>query len=147
MMPPSNSAEAEQAFYDAFARYDIAAMRTVWLDSAESLCIHPMGGRIQGYQAIVQSWSQIFANQSDMHIRPIDVVVSSENGLAVHHVHEEIRYGIQYRERAIVIATNVYVSTENGWKIKVHHGSPGHTPASSDQTEPPVRSEPSGRLH
>jgi ketosteroid isomerase-like protein len=147
MMPPSNSAQAEQAFYDAFTRYDSDAMREIWLDSAESLCIHPMGARLEGYSNIVQSWAQIFASQSDMRIRPVDVIVSNEGGLAVHHVHEEISYGIQYQERAIIIATNVYVSTESGWKIKVHHGSPGHTPTVVDQADTSVNTGPSGRLH
>ena len=44
--------EAETAFYTAFANTDLDAMMLVWLDSDAVTCIHPVGPRISGHQAV-----------------------------------------------------------------------------------------------
>src|SRR5439155_16174543 len=53
--------ECEAAFYDAFERGDIKAMMAVWAESDDISCIHPSGARITGFDAVRESWVQIFA--------------------------------------------------------------------------------------
>jgi hypothetical protein len=44
--------------------------------------------------------------------------------LAVHCVFENIAHGPELGQRSQVLATNVYKSTERGWRILLHHASP-----------------------
>jgi hypothetical protein len=45
--------------------------------------------------------------------------------MAVHCVYENIDHGPQLGQRSRVLATNIYMSTEQGWRMLVHHASPG----------------------
>ena len=44
--------------------------------------------------------------------------------LAVHSVYEHITVAGEARPRGPVIATNVYLRTERGWRMVAHHASP-----------------------
>jgi hypothetical protein len=48
------------------------------------------------------------------------------DGTAIHHVLERIHIATDEGARdAWVLATNVYVHTEQGWRMVLHHASPG----------------------
>ncbi|HEY9847631.1 MAG TPA: nuclear transport factor 2 family protein, partial [Candidatus Caenarcaniphilales bacterium] len=51
---------ANQAFYRAFEKKDITAMSAVWSHGTGSLCIHPGGAALHGWEAIRASWEKIF---------------------------------------------------------------------------------------
>ena len=44
----ATSRDAEQAFYAAFQKADLAEMMQVWADDDSIVCIHPMGPRLDG---------------------------------------------------------------------------------------------------
>jgi hypothetical protein len=52
----------------------------------------------------------------------------------VHSVYEHISVAGEPRSRAPVIATNIFLRTERGWRMVAHHASPA-----------PVASEPAPR--
>ena len=112
----------EQAFYDAFRRLDEPLMRHVWLQSNETSCIHPGGGLLQGTEAIINSWKDIFQDASPPRVAPRLVQASADNRLAVHTVEERISSGGGGR-RAVVLATNIYVHAQDGWHMLAHHAS------------------------
>ena len=65
MSPPFTSpAAAEEAFYRAFAALDATAMRRVWSTNQPVSCIHPGGPFLQGLDAVLESWAEIFARSS-----------------------------------------------------------------------------------
>jgi hypothetical protein len=73
---------------------------------------------------------------------PIDIMVHhvrrlEQAHMAVHHVTEVVRAetpeGLQ---TAFVMATNVYVRTEQGWRMVAHHASPGLPQDLPDIVEP-----------
>lgn len=116
--------EAEAAFYRAFSQHDLHAMMGVWADGDDVVCIHPGGQTLIGNEAIRRGWAEIFRNAPDMQFVVAEKQRSQNDTLAVHVVHEHIRSGGEIG-RAPILATNVYRRTESGWRMVLHHASPG----------------------
>jgi ketosteroid isomerase-like protein len=59
--------------------------------------------------------------------------------IAVHSVHENFTIEGDARAQVPVIATNVYLRTAAGWRMIVHHASPGpmQAPPTQPQDAPP----------
>ena len=127
------SKDAERAFYDAFQRADVEEMMKVWADEDAIICIHPMGPRLDGRAAVAQSWQQIFAGSTPMRFELSEISCAVNESLAVHCVYENIDHGSQLTQRSLVLATNVYRSTERGWHMVVHHASPAISMQTADK--------------
>ncbi len=136
----ATSRDAEKAFYDAFQCASVDEMMKVWANEDTIVCIHPMGPRLSGRRAVAQSWEQIFAGGTPMRFELTEVTCTLHGDLAVHCVHENIRHGPGLAQRALVLATNVYQSSDRGWRMIVHHASPGVVPLAPEQ-------EAGSRLH
>jgi ketosteroid isomerase-like protein len=52
--------EAQQVFYQAIERADLAQMMTVWAEDDDIVCIHPGGPRHTGIEEVRESWRRIF---------------------------------------------------------------------------------------
>ena len=115
---------AEEAFYRAFAALDHAAMRRVWSTEGPVSCVHPGGPLLQGLQAVLQSWSEIFGGSQPPRLR-WECLSSLESGdLAVHVTEEHIHSGDPDTGRgARVVATNVFRREAAGWRLVQHHAS------------------------
>lgn len=98
-------------------------MADLWSRSAQSECIHPMSERVQGHAAILHSWAEIFAHPTSMRFEVVATRRTQIGDLAVHVLHEAIRLENE-AAHSRMIATNVYVREEDGWKLLVHHASP-----------------------
>ena len=123
--PVFNTAEeAELAFYRAFERGDLYAMMQVWHETDYIECIHPLGERLRGVQAVQHSWSLILEAAPDIHFNLLDSAVVQKDNLAIHTVCEDIRLGNEEQKRARMLATNIYEKTASGWKLILHHSSP-----------------------
>ena len=116
--------QAEVAFYHAFEATDLDAMMDVWAEDRDIICIHPKGPVLCGRRAIAQSWERIFAGGTGMRFAVTAAQSTVGVKLAVRCVHENIRYGPDFSQQALVIATNVYRVTGQGWRMFVHHASP-----------------------
>ncbi|MCB1739181.1 MAG: nuclear transport factor 2 family protein [Gammaproteobacteria bacterium] len=135
--PGFASAEAaELGFYAAFERGDIAAMIAVWSEDPDISCIHPMGPVLRGPSAIGDSWRQILAPQHRLRITLSHQVVFSDAHLCVHCVHENIHHGDRFEDLSVIIATNAYRFDGQGWRMILHHASPGARPARAPSVEP-----------
>lgn len=122
---------AEAAFYESFARKDLAAMMHVWAEDDHIECIHPMGERLRGVRAVRASWQRIFDDGLPMAFDISDAHYSQDSLLAIHVVHENITTPGLQDPHPPVIATNIYQCTQAGWRMILHHASPS-----------PVRNEP-----
>jgi ketosteroid isomerase-like protein len=131
----ATSRDAERAFYEAFQHADLGEMMKVWSDEDTIICIHPMGPRLDGREAVTQSWRHIFAGSSPMRFELTEVSCTLDGDLAVHCVYENIDHGPQLGQRSQVLATNVYKSTERGWRILLHHASPAVLMQTSDDEQ------------
>ena len=126
--------EAEAAFYDAFERADLDAMKAVWANDDDLLCIHPMGPRLEGREAVLASWGDIFAAGAGLRFNISGASYTGGDAVSVHCVYENISYGEDFAQHSVVLATNVYRLTDDGWRICAHHGSPGRAPVVTVET-------------
>jgi uncharacterized protein (TIGR02246 family) len=123
--PLGSPDDIEQQFYEAMQQGDIDKLMGVWADEDEIVCVHPGGPRLVGPSAIRGSFEAMFANGS-VDTRPDKVRRLLLHGTAVHHVIERVSVMTdEGPQTAWVIATNVYMKAAQGWRLVLHHASPG----------------------
>jgi uncharacterized protein (TIGR02246 family) len=128
--------DTEATFYEALQQGDLERLMSVWSDDEVIACVHPGGPRVVGEEAIRATFEAIFANgpvQVSLHqVRRLD-----SDHCAVHHVLEKVQAltpeGLQ---TAFVLATNVYLRTALGWRMVLHHASPGQAHELQEMAEP-----------
>lgn len=131
--------DVEAAFYEALRNGDIEKLMACWADDDEIVCIHPAGPRLLGGGAIRSSFDNMFANDgaiqaSSEHVHRITALAS-----AVHHVLEKVEVLTPEGPlQAYVLATNVYHKTAQGWRMVVHHASPGSAEALQEISQLPL---------
>ena len=119
--------DAEAAFYEAFMKQDLDAMMAVWADDDEVYCVHPRGPRITGVAQVRESWRQIFSSAQSVRFQVRGQHLLQAMMVSVHSVYEQITRADETRARACVVATNIYMRTERGWRMMAHHASPAPT--------------------
>ena len=131
--------EIEAAFYEALQQGDIEKLMACWADEDEVVCVHPGGPRVVGTLAIRAAFDAMFSNGS---IRAVPQQVRKVESLTsvVHNVLERIEVLPQGGPaHAYVLATNVYHRTAQGWRMVVHHASPGSQHEAQETNDaPPV---------
>jgi ketosteroid isomerase-like protein len=113
----------ETAFYTAFTNCDVQAMDTVWADD-NVICIHPGSSVLVGHEAVMRSWMNILtdAEPPNLHVQVLYRHVGTD--LALHVVEEQIIPNSGNPETtSVVLATNIYRSYLNGWRMVEHHAS------------------------
>ena len=140
--PLASPDEIEQQFYEALRAADIERFMAVWSDDDDIACVQPGGPRLVGAAAIRASFEAMFANGGlPIHIEHVRRIES--HGSSVHCVVEQVRGMTPDGPGAAwVFATNVYVATADGWRLVVHHASPGSAQPSSEASD-----SASGLLH
>ena len=117
--------DTEAQFYEALQQGHLDALMAVWADDDEIVCVHPGGPRVVGPAAIRASFEAIFSNGA-IPVTPQQVHRLHTISAAVHHLVEQVTVQTNEGQRsAWVLATNVYLKTERGWRLVVHHASPG----------------------
>jgi len=133
--------DAETAFYDAFERADLAAMMAVWAATDEIVCIHPQGPRLTGFEAVRESWAQIFSGGAQLRVRTTEARAFNGQALAVHSVIELVAPpGAAEGSVTSIFATNVYELTESGWRMVIHHAAAAPSEANPRREEAPSAS-------
>lgn len=133
--------DIEQAFYEALQAGDIERLMACWADEDEVVCVHPGGPRLVGAGSIRATFDSMFAAGS-IQAHPLKVRKFDTPNCSVHSVLERVDLmtddGLRH---AYVLATNVYIRTPQGWRLLVHHASPGSARDSQELQSP------AGRLH
>jgi ketosteroid isomerase-like protein len=128
--------EMERQFYDALQHGDIDRLMAVWADDDEITCVHPGGPRLVGAAAIRASFSQMFS-QGVVQAEPGRVRRLHTHSTAMHSVIEQVQVmSAEGPRSAWVVATNVYVKTGLGWRMVLHHASPGSAAEWQEAAEP-----------
>ena len=129
--------DIEAQFYEALQRGDLEKLMALWSDDDEIVCVHPGGPRVIGAGAIRATFEAIFSHGAiAVHVEKVKRVESA--GCAVHNVLERIDIVTpKGAQTAWVIATNVYMKTTQGWRMVLHHATPG-----SSQELPEVSAAP-----
>lgn len=118
--------DVEAAFYEALQTGDIEKLMACWADEDDIACIHPGGPRLLGVRAIRAAFEALFSHGGAVRVQPEQIRRVDSLASAVHHVLESVELiGAQGLAKAHVLATNVYHRTPQGWRLVVHHASPG----------------------
>jgi ketosteroid isomerase-like protein len=117
--------DVEAQFYEALAGADLEQLMRLWSDDDEIACVHPGGPRVAGHAAVRASFEAIFANGA-IAVRAHSVRRVEAPGCSIHHVTERVDIRTaEGAQTAWVLATNVYFKTAQGWRLVLHHASPG----------------------
>jgi ketosteroid isomerase-like protein len=116
---------ANQSFYRAFEKRDLEAMSAIWSQGVTSLCIHPGRKVLKGWDAIYQSWEQIFQATDYIEIEIEIVGVDRQPPLAyVVLVEKVLQVTGRRRIESQTTATNIFEFMGSTWYLVHHHGSP-----------------------
>ncbi|MFJ9210923.1 dihydrofolate reductase 3 [Streptomyces sp. L-9-10] len=125
---------ANTTFYEAMERGDFDALSELWLDGDDDgiSCVHPGWPVLTGRGEVLRSYALIMANTEYIQFFLTDVAVSVCADTALVTCTENILSGGPAEESGelgplvgqLVVATNVFRRTPEGWKIWSHHGSP-----------------------
>ena len=119
---------ANAAFYAAFEMLDGAAMARAWSETSAASCIHPGGRLLEGRDAVLASWRDIFRSTTAIHftLARVRVFVAKDVAWIVLTEQIEARHD-EAVVRASAQATNVFVREPDGWKLVHHHAEPAHS--------------------
>ena len=121
--------EVNAEFYGAFERGDLDAMTRIWLDDPHTLCVHPGMTPLRGASQITRSWALIMANATYIQFFLTDVEVTVHDDVAsVTCTENVLTADADTDDSAFIgaraVATNVFVRTEDTWRLWIHHASP-----------------------
>ncbi|GCD35915.1 3-dehydroquinate dehydratase [Streptomyces chrestomyceticus JCM 4735] len=134
MSPRTDIELVEQAntdLYEAMERGDHAAMSEMWMDGQVSV-VHPGWPVLRGRGEVLRSYALIMANTEYIQFFLTDVEIDVLGDTALVTCTENILSGGPAEEDGsvgpligqLVVATNVFRRTEEGWRVWSHHGSP-----------------------
>ncbi|MFI6350807.1 nuclear transport factor 2 family protein [Streptomyces sp. NPDC050560] len=140
MSGPARSVVAEveganTAFYEAVERGDFDELSRIWHDGDEPriTCVHPGWPVLTGRGEVLRSYALIMAHTEYIQFFLTDVEVEVSAGTALVTCTENILSGGPAPEGGdepgplvgqLVIATNLFLRTPEGWKLWSHHASP-----------------------
>ncbi|MEW2485203.1 nuclear transport factor 2 family protein [Streptomyces sp. NPDC048411] len=138
--------QANTAFYEAMERGDLDELSGLWLpgENLTISCVHPGWPVLSGRGEVLRSYALIMANTEYIQFFLTDVGVSMTGDTALVTCTENILSGGPAENGGelgplvgqLVVATNVFRRTEDGWKLWSHHGSPVLT-EDEDEDESP----------
>ncbi|MEU2119740.1 nuclear transport factor 2 family protein [Streptomyces sp. NPDC016459] len=147
---------ANTAFYEAMETGDFEGVADRWLDDGATpiTCVHPGWPVLTGRGEVLRSYALIMANTEYIQFFLTDLKISLAGGTAVVTCTENILSGGPAEDGAalgplvgqLVVATNVFRHTPDGWKMWSHHASPvlaeteetEDDEPGTDSTEPPA---------
>ena len=112
--------DAEAAFYEAFMKRDLEAMMAVWADDDEVYCVHPArrarhrrraGARIVA--ADIRERAERCAS------RCASSNAAGDDGVGAQRLRAHRGRAASRARARCVIATNIYMRTERGWRMMV----------------------------
>lgn len=134
----STPQEAEKAFYRAFERADLAEMMAIWAEEEDIVCVHPGGGRHVGVVEVRDAWRQLFSNGPHFRFRLVGARSYGSRTLSIHSIFEHITVVGDPRPATPVLATNIYLLTDRGWRMLMHHASALSPDQAPEETPPSV---------
>jgi len=122
---------AQLQFYEAFGNGDYEAMERVWSKKHPVSCTHPCQSRLEGYDAVMNSWKQILSLSSVISFEDIDeddafqieparVQMEICGSTAIVSCVEQAGNG----DAPPLEAFNIYKREEGEWRMTMHMAAP-----------------------
>lgn len=125
---------ANQAFYDAFAGRDVAAMEALWSRESPVACIHPGWNPLTDRDEIIAAWTAILRNPEAPDVRLEGAVAMMLGDTAMVICHERV-------SGSLLACTNLFRLEQGVWRMVLHQAGPvgEEPPAREDEPPPPHR--------
>ncbi len=132
---------ANDAFYRAFVAQDALRMDLVWAGHAGDACVHPGTDAVIGPINVQNSWRRLFVGGDRLNIRISELRVDVYGTVAKVHLIENVSVAtpvaLGARRETRVACTNVFLKTDDGWRMTLHHGG-----VIADDHEPELEPDP-----
>jgi ketosteroid isomerase-like protein len=116
--------DANEAFYQALTERDLPAMERLWFPADWVECIHPGLAPLRGWDAVRESWIQLFAADGTLMVAATDMQVRLVGDVAWVSCAERIATRSEGRMlSSLAHATNVFVRHDGVWRLVTHHAS------------------------
>lgn len=127
--PSDDVLKANSRFYKALGEGNLNSMTEIWLNEPKAKCVHPGWPMLYGWEAIKESWKNIFEAGGPAHIDISDVRIHISGELAWVICIERVsqRVGVQTR-LGYAQSTNVFEYSGSSWRLVIHHASPVPVP-------------------
>src|SRR5215471_20649967 len=110
--------EANKNFYRALQSLDLDAMEAVWLQEEWVRCLHPGWDMLEGWEAVRESWQQIFESTKFLRVSVGVQWARVEKEVAWICCTERISSAAEGRfETAYVQSTNLYMLRGENWRL------------------------------
>ncbi|MGE7391349.1 nuclear transport factor 2 family protein [Streptomyces sp. NPDC004126] len=134
--------EANTAFYAAMEQGDFDTLSALWLED-EISCVHPGWPVLSGRGEVLRSYALIMSHTEYIQFFLTDTKVALIGDTALVTCTENILSGGPAPEAGelgplvgqLVVATNVFRRTPDGWRLWSHHGSPVLTDSDDEDEE------------
>lgn len=117
--------KVNERFYKALGTRDLELMDTVWIKDSRAGCVHPGWVMLQGWQAIRQSWENVFDPRDQVDIKLSGISVEVKGDVAWLTCIQELTY---INRDPIMMnvsqSTNIFERRDSGWLMILHHASP-----------------------
>lgn len=114
-----------ERFYQALGERDIELMKTVFVRDVRAGCTHPGWIMLRGWEAIMQSWENVFDPEDQLHTNLHNITVDIKSDTAWVTCIQELTY--IKRDPVMMnvsVSTNIFEKSESGWLMLIHHASP-----------------------
>ncbi|MGW1010527.1 nuclear transport factor 2 family protein [Streptomyces termitum] len=143
---------ANTAFYAAMEEGDFDGLKELWLDDGATAisCVHPGWPVLTGRGEVLRSYALIMAHTDYIQFFLTDLRISLAGDTALVTCTENILSGGPAEDGAelgplvgqLVVATNAFRRTPEGWRIWSHHASPVLTGPDGDPPPGPPSDQP-----
>lgn len=117
--------EVNNRFYKALGTRDLELMRTVFVHDERAGCMHPGWVMLEGWEAIMQSWENVFDPQDQLNIKLHNVSVDIQGNAAWVTCIQELTYIRRDPNfMNVSVSTNIFEKSESGWQMVIHQASP-----------------------
>ncbi len=124
--------KTNKKFYTAVKDANIERINEIWVKDATVKCVHPGWPMLHGWEAVGQSWKNIFSNGSrlDIELQDVETQVSGNSAWVIciekisYQIADEVQHGFAQ-------STNIYKYDGSKWLMVLHHASP--VPAPRDE--------------
>jgi ketosteroid isomerase-like protein len=121
--------EANEKFYRAIKSSDIDLLNDIWINDESVKCVHPGWPMLHGWEAVGQSWKNIFSsgNTLDIELQDVHTQVSGDSAWVI--CIEKISYRIGGEiQHGFAQSTNIFRFDGSRWLLALHHASPVPAP-------------------
>ncbi len=117
--------KANEDFYLAMRSADFDRMENIWVNDDSVKCVHPGWPMLHGWEAVSESWKNIFENGGalDIELQDIDYETCGDSAWVI--CIEKVSYKFDGEiQHGFAQSTNIFKFTEDKWLLALHHASP-----------------------